>query len=54
MLESVRTMQDGLSQIVAEIQNIVEDAATGGFSNKMKIDGKAGYIRTLSELLNQL
>ena len=55
LLNSMKSMQDGLRAIVDEIKNIVEDAATRGmFSYKMKMDGKAGYTKELSELLNQL
>jgi len=46
---------DALTQIVAEIQQIVEAAAVrGDFSVKMNMAGKQGYTKTLSELLNQL
>jgi len=46
---------DALIKIVAEIKNIVEDAALrGSFLSKMDLDGKAGYTKELSELLNQL
>ena len=52
---SVNTTADSLTQIVAEIQAIVEAAAArGDFSVKMNMDGKQGYTKTLSELLNQL
>ena len=55
LLNSMKVMQDGLRAIVAEIKNIVEDAAMRGtFSYKMKMEGKAGYTKELSELLNQL
>jgi len=55
LLYSLKTMQDSLRKIVAEIENIVEAAASkGDFSVKMNLDGKAGYTKTLSELLNQL
>ena len=54
LLEAMRTMQNNLTQIVSEIQTMVEDANKGDFSKKIEIDDKAGYIRTLSELLNQL
>jgi methyl-accepting chemotaxis protein len=44
-----------LTKIVAEIKNIVESAAVrGDFSVKMALEGKAGYTKELSELLNQL
>ncbi len=46
---------DSLSKIVGEIQNIVDAAANrGDFSIKLDMNGKAGYTKTLSELLNQL
>ena len=55
MLGSLQTMQDSLSQIVGEIREIVEAAALrGDFSIKLSLDGKEGYIRDLSVLLNQL
>ncbi len=55
LLYSLSTMQDSLRGIVAEIKNIVEDAAVRGrFDYKMKMEGKAGYTKELSELLNQL
>ena len=55
LLYSLKTMQDSLRSIVAEIKNIVEAAAIrGDFSVKMDLTGKAGYTKTLSELLNQL
>jgi methyl-accepting chemotaxis protein len=55
LLYSLKTMQDSLRKIVAEIKAIVEDAAVrGSFSTKMDMNGKAGYTKELSELLNQL
>jgi methyl-accepting chemotaxis protein len=55
LLYSLKTMQDSLRSIVAEIKNIVEEAAVrGSFSTKMNMNGKAGYTKELSELLNQL
>ncbi|MGD9788414.1 MAG: MCP four helix bundle domain-containing protein, partial [Sulfuricellaceae bacterium] len=45
---------DALTKIVAEIQQIVEAANRGDFSIKMSLEGKAGYTKTLSTLLNQL
>jgi methyl-accepting chemotaxis protein len=51
----VNSTVDSLTKIVEEIKNIVEDAAIrGSFSTKMDMNGKAGYTKTLSELLNQL
>ena len=54
LLFSMNTMQDSLRAIVADIQTIVEDANKGDFSKKIAMEGKAGYTKTLSELLNQL
>jgi methyl-accepting chemotaxis protein len=51
----VNSTVDSLNKIVEEIKIIVEDAAIrGSFSTKMDMNGKAGYTKTLSELLNQL
>jgi methyl-accepting chemotaxis protein len=51
----VNSTVDSLTKIVEEIKIIVEDAAIrGSFSTKMDMNGKAGYTKTLSELLNQL
>ena len=55
LLQALKTMQDSLRAIVGEIKDIVEAAAVrGDFSIKINLDGKAGYTRELSELLNQL
>ena len=54
LLEAMRIMQSNLTKIVAEIQSIVAAANKGDFSIKMNMDGKAGYTKDLSELLNQL
>jgi methyl-accepting chemotaxis protein len=51
---SVNSTADSLTQIVAEIQGIVEAANKGDFSIKLDLNGKQGYTKTLSELLNQL
>ena len=51
---AMKSMQDGLTGIVGEIKGIVGGANKGDFSSKMKMDGKAGYTKELSELLNQL
>jgi len=55
LMYSLLVMQESLRAIVAEIKAIVEDAAVrGSFSTKMNMDGKQGYTKDLSELLNQL
>ncbi|MFA7242978.1 MAG: Tar ligand binding domain-containing protein, partial [Sulfuricellaceae bacterium] len=55
LLRSMNAMQDSLRAIVAEIKGIVEAAAIrGDFSVKMKMEGKAGYTKELSDLLNSL
>jgi methyl-accepting chemotaxis protein len=52
--QSVNTTADALTGIVAEIKDIVAAANKGDFSTKMNLNGKAGYTKELSELLNQL
>ena len=55
LLLAMQTMQSNLTKIVAEIKNIVEDAAIrGNFSTKMDLNGKVGYTKELSDLLNSL
>lgn len=55
MLESLKMMQDSLSGVVAEFQYIVEAAALrGDFSVKLNLNGKTGFVRELSEQLNNL
>jgi methyl-accepting chemotaxis protein len=54
LVYSLKIMQESLRGIVAEIQGIVKAAVQGDFSIKMEMNGKAGYTRELSELLNQL
>ncbi|CAK0739181.1 methyl-accepting chemotaxis protein I, serine sensor receptor [Gammaproteobacteria bacterium] len=55
LLGAMKLMQDNLLRMVTEIENIVDAAANqGNFSLKMDLNGKTGYTKTLSELLNQL
>jgi len=55
LLHALQVMQDSLRAIVAEIKNIVEAAAIrGDFSVKMDLNGKQGYTKELSDLLNSL
>jgi methyl-accepting chemotaxis protein len=54
LMYSLKTMQDSLRGIVAEIKKIVDDANKGDFTTKMDLNGKAGYTKELSDLLNQL
>ena len=54
LIYSMSAMQDSLGKIVGEIRGIVAAANRGDFSNKMELNGKAGYTKELSELLNQL
>ncbi|HEX5337488.1 MAG TPA: MCP four helix bundle domain-containing protein, partial [Gallionella sp.] len=51
---SMSVMQASLTQIVGEIRSIVAAANKGDFSTRMNLNGKAGYTKELSELLNQL
>jgi methyl-accepting chemotaxis protein len=52
--QAVNTTADSLTAIVNEIKDIVEAANRGDFSIKINVNGKAGYTRELSDLLNQL
>jgi methyl-accepting chemotaxis protein len=52
--QSVNGTADSLTLIVGEIRDIVEAANRGDFNSKMNLDGKAGFAKDLSELLNQL
>ena len=52
--QAVNTTADALTAIVGEIQQMVEQANQGQFSNRISLAGKQGYVKTLSELLNQL
>ena len=55
MLKSLQVMQGSLSEIVSEIRHIVEAAAVrGNFGVRISMAGKSGYVKDLSELLNQL
>jgi len=51
---AMKVMQDNLSKIVSEIKDLVANANQGDFNTKMDLNGKAGYTKELSELLNQL
>ncbi len=53
-LKAMQIMQTNLRELVFEIKNIVQAAVHGDFSVKMDMNGKMGYSRELSELLNQL
>ena len=54
MVYSMSVMQDNLINIVGEIKNIVASSNKGDFSVKMNMEGKIGFNKELSELLNQL
>jgi methyl-accepting chemotaxis protein len=54
VMAAMKAMQDSLTNIVSEITTIVASANRGDFSTKMDLNGKAGYTKELSELLNQL
>jgi methyl-accepting chemotaxis protein len=51
---AMKSMQDNLVGIVGEIRSIVAAANKGDFNSKMELNGKAGYTKELSDLLNQL
>ncbi len=52
--DAIEQLRENLRRIVAEIQEITTAANKGDFSVKLSLDGKQGFPRTLSELLNQL
>ncbi|HEX5363346.1 MAG TPA: methyl-accepting chemotaxis protein, partial [Gallionella sp.] len=52
--QSVNGTADALTLIVGEIRDIVASANKGDFNSKMNLDGKLGFAKELSELLNQL
>ncbi|MFI3123344.1 MAG: MCP four helix bundle domain-containing protein, partial [Methylococcales bacterium] len=54
MLRSTKVMQDSLSQLVKEINETVNNAVRGDFSNKIVVSDKKGFGRDISESLNQL
>jgi len=51
---AMKSMQDNLTKIVGEIRNMVAAANKGDFNSRMTLEGKAGYTKELSDLLNQL
>jgi len=52
--DTIEQLRGNLKQIVGEIGGIVAAANKGDFSTKMNLDGKAGFTKELSVLLNQL
>jgi len=54
LMYSMKTMQDGLKQIISEIKNLVAAANQGNFDVKMDLQGKQGYAKEVADLLNQL
>ncbi len=54
MLYAVKTMQDNLSELVAEIRAMVAAAADGDFSQRIPIENKQGFGLQISQYLNQL
>ncbi|WP_446809533.1 HAMP domain-containing methyl-accepting chemotaxis protein [Methylomonas sp. 2BW1-5-20] len=51
---AMKAMQDSLTSVVGEIKTLVAQANKGDFNSKINLNGKAGYTKDLSELLNQL
>jgi methyl-accepting chemotaxis protein len=51
---TIEQLRGNLKGIVGEIRDIVASANMGDFSTKMGLEGKAGFTKELSELLNQL
>ncbi|MDP1664786.1 MAG: methyl-accepting chemotaxis protein [Methylobacter sp.] len=53
MLRSMKIMQDSLSGLVKEIENMVDTAVQGDFSIKIDLSDKQGFGKTICTLLNQ-
>lgn len=53
-LKAMRAMQNGLQELASEIESIVQAAVQSDFSIKMNVNGKMGYTKDLTELLNGL
>jgi methyl-accepting chemotaxis protein len=54
ILAAMASMRNSLSGVIADVQEMVNAAADGNFSQKMALAGKQGYSKTLCELLNRL
>lgn len=52
--QAVNTTAESLIQIIGEIKQLVAAANKGDFNAKMNLNGKQGYTKEVSELLNQL
>ncbi len=52
--DTIEQLRSNLKQIVGEIRDIVALANKGDFNTKMHLNGKTGFTKELSELLNQL
>ena len=54
ILAAMALMRRNLSAVLSEIQQVVNSAAEGNFDRKMGSEGKQGYSKELSELLDRL
>ncbi len=54
MLSSSKIMQDSLTSLVKEINEMVNNAVRGDFSKKITLSNKKGFGRDISESLNKL
>ena len=54
ILAAMATMQTNLSNVISEVEDMVNAAIEGDFSRKISLDAEEGYSRTLSNLLNRL
>lgn len=55
MLSGMNDMQHNISQVVLDFERVVQSASQrGDFSIKLDLDGKYGFIKSLSEQLNHL
>ncbi|MDD5296161.1 MAG: methyl-accepting chemotaxis protein [Rhodocyclaceae bacterium] len=54
ILAAMARMQDNLKGVIAEVREMVNSGAEGDFSHKLDVANKAGYSKTLTDLLNRL
>ncbi len=54
LLKSMQVMQNSLSGLVKEIQEIVNASVQGDFSKRMDLSNKQGFGKAIGESLNQL
>jgi methyl-accepting chemotaxis protein-1 (serine sensor receptor) len=54
LLATIKTMQDGLRDVVQEMQTVVSAAANGDLSQRIALDAKQGFAKDLGQQVNLL